>query len=90
MAFGCISCFAVSNLILVITGVLSLPLYFSFFGSEAAARFSLLLCIHSVLMAAIPKVLVSSKFLSYKAFLHAHAGVLTIYANHPDGNFWHK
>ena len=55
---GCLSCFAASNVILAITGALSLPLYFSFFGSEAAARFSLLLCIHSLLLAAIPNVLV--------------------------------
>ena len=59
MALGCLSCFAASNVILAITGVLSLPLYFSFFGSEAAARFSLLLCIHSAVLAAVPKVLVS-------------------------------
>ena len=59
MALGCLSFLAASNLILVTTGVLSLPLYFSFFGSEAAARFSLLLCLHSIIMAVIPEVLVS-------------------------------
>lgn len=59
MALGCLSFLAASNLILVTTGVLSLPLYFSFFGSEAAARFSLLLCLHSIIMAVIPEALVS-------------------------------
>ncbi|CAH3022216.1 unnamed protein product [Porites evermanni] len=60
MALSCLSCFAASNLILLITGGLSLPLYFSYFGSEAATRFSLLLCLHSVLLAAIPRVLKSA------------------------------
>ena len=58
MAIACVS-FATSNVILMITGALSLPLYFSFYGSQAAIRFSLLLCIHSCILAAIPKVLVS-------------------------------
>ena len=60
MALGCLSCVAASNVILMITGGLSLPLYFSFYGSEAAARFSLLLCIHSSLLAVVPGVLVST------------------------------
>ncbi|XP_068748496.1 uncharacterized protein [Montipora capricornis] len=60
MALGCLSFLAASNLILAATGVLSLPLYFSFFGSEAAARFSLLLCVHSVLMTVIPGILKSA------------------------------
>ena len=59
MALSCLSCVAASNLILLITGGLSLPFYFSYFGSEAVTRFSLLLCLHSVLLAAIPRVLVS-------------------------------
>ncbi|KAL9982193.1 hypothetical protein ACROYT_G011004 [Oculina patagonica] len=43
----------------MITGALSLPLYFSFYGSEAAVRFSLLLCVHSCLLSAVPSVLKS-------------------------------
>ena len=57
---GCMSLIAASNAILLITGVLSLPLYFSFYGSEAAVRFSLLLCMHSCILAAVPSVLVSN------------------------------
>ena len=66
MALGCLSFLAASNLILAATGVLSLPLYFSFFGSEAAARFSLLLCVHSVLMTVIPGILVSNKAVRFR------------------------
>ena len=68
MAIGCISCVAASNVILMITGVLSLPLYFSFYGSEAAVRFSLLLCMHSCLLAAVPSVLVSSSSETHKIY----------------------
>ena len=62
MAFiTCLTFVAASNAILMITGALSLPLYFSFYGSEAAVRFSLLLCMHSAILAAIPNVLVSAR-----------------------------
>ena len=59
--FGCMSLIAASNLILFIAGALSLPLYFSFYGSEAAVRLSLLLSMHSCLLAAVPSVLVSGE-----------------------------
>ena len=60
MAFmGFLTFVKASNTILLITGTLSLPLYFSFFGTEAAVRFSLLLCVHSAILAAIPDVVVS-------------------------------
>ena len=62
---GCMSLIAVSNVILLITGAVSLPLYFSFYGSEAAVRFSLLLCLHSCLLAAVPNVLVSGTYIVY-------------------------
>ncbi|XP_027047533.1 uncharacterized protein LOC113675192 [Pocillopora damicornis] len=57
MAFmGFLTFVKASNTILLITGALSLPLYFSYFGTEAAVRFSLLLCVHSAILAAIPDV----------------------------------
>ncbi|XP_058942995.2 uncharacterized protein [Pocillopora verrucosa] len=57
MAFmGFLTFVKASNTILLITGTLSLPLYFSYFGTEAAVRFSLLLCVHSAILAAIPDV----------------------------------
>ena len=60
MAFmGFLTFVKASNTILLITGALSLPLYFSYFGTEAAMRFSLLLCVHSAILAAIPDVVVS-------------------------------
>ena len=60
MAFmGFLTFVKASNIILLITGALSLPLYFSYFGTEAAVRFSLLLCVHSAILAAIPDVVVS-------------------------------
>ncbi|XP_031573879.1 uncharacterized protein LOC116307720 [Actinia tenebrosa] len=52
---GLCTFYALSNVILGITGTILLPLYFSFCGTEAAVRFSLLLCVHSVLLACIPK-----------------------------------
>ena len=70
-------------------GGLSLPLYFSFFGSEAAARFSLLLCIHSVLLAAVPKILVSNvkhiRFqVNLKLSLKLSLSFKLIFENHKD------
>lgn len=60
MAFmGFLTFVKASNTILLIIGALSLPLYFSYFGTEAAVRFSLLLCVHSAILAAIPDVVVS-------------------------------
>ncbi|CAH3155605.1 unnamed protein product [Pocillopora meandrina] len=57
MAFmGFLTFVTASNTILLITGALSLPLYFSYFGTEAAVRFSLFLCVHSAILAAIPDV----------------------------------
>ena len=55
---GCMSLIAVSNVILLITGAVSLPLYFSFYGSEAAVRFS----IFSSLYAFLPTCCSSKRF----------------------------
>jgi len=48
-----------SNSILGIIGTILLPLYLSFCGPEAAVRFSLLLCIHAVILACVPQIIVS-------------------------------
>jgi membrane-bound ClpP family serine protease len=56
---GLCTFYALSNGILGVIGIILLPLYFSFCGSEAAVRFSLLLCVHSVILACIPNKVVS-------------------------------
>lgn len=68
---GLCTFYALSNVILGIFGTILLPLYFSFCGTEAAVRFSLLLCVHSVILACIPKQVVSKNVLSFKIFSKA-------------------
>ena len=48
-----------SNIIYTVLLVLFIPTYFLYAGPEAAVRFSLLLCVHSLLLGMIPSIVVS-------------------------------
>ena len=48
-----------SNIIYTVFLLGVVPAYFLFAGPEAAVRFSLLLCVHSLLLAMIPRIVVS-------------------------------
>ena len=50
-----------SNVIYTVFLVCVIPIYFLYAGPEAAVRFSLLLCVHSLLLAMVPRIVVSLK-----------------------------
>ena len=52
-----------SSIIYTVFLVCVIPAYFLYAGPEAAVRFSLLLCVHSLLLAMIPRIVVSEKIL---------------------------
>ncbi|CAB4043332.1 predicted protein, partial [Paramuricea clavata] len=45
-----------SNVIYAVFLVCVIPIYFLYAGPEAAVRFSLLLCVHSLLLAMVPRI----------------------------------
>ena len=69
---GVLSCVAFGNTLVGLAGVVVLPLYFSFYGPEAAVRFSLLLCLHSTILEIIPKVVVRKLYIGFETTLLLH------------------